>query len=99
MARWGIAGICHNRRTFLQLATGICLLPIASSACEARELIRGGSLGRVVFCRASAGTARWIGFLLDQAAPVCECIDRDELVLCGTEATLVIDRAGYRRFA
>jgi hypothetical protein len=38
-------------------------------------------------------------FLLDGAAPVCERIDRDELILCGTEATLVIDRAGYRRFA
>jgi hypothetical protein len=38
-------------------------------------------------------------FLLDGAAPVCERIDRDELILCGTEATLVIDRIGYRRYA
>jgi hypothetical protein len=30
---------------------------------------------------------------------VCERTERDELVLCGTEATLVIDRNGWRRFA
>ncbi|HUB83949.1 MAG TPA: hypothetical protein VMB03_34375 [Bryobacteraceae bacterium] len=60
-------------------------------------LARG--LGRVVFCRASANTARWLPFVLGAAVPVCEWIERDELVLCGTEATLVIDRSGYRRFA
>jgi hypothetical protein len=53
----------------------------------------------VVFCRASQSTAAWTRYLLDGAAPVCERIDRDELVLCGTEATLVIDQSGYRRFA
>jgi hypothetical protein len=40
-----------------------------------------------------------LGFILDGAAPVCEFRDGDELVLCGTEATLVVDRRGYRRFA
>jgi len=84
---------------FLQLAGGFWLLPLASTAFQVRELIRGGGLGRVVFCRASRSTARWMRFLLDGAAPVCEGIERDELILCGTEATLVIDRAGYRRFA
>jgi hypothetical protein len=81
-----------DRRTFLKLAGGICL------AWRARAAIRRASLGRVVFCRASPGTARWLPFVLDGAAPVCERIDREELVLCGTDATLVIDRAGYRRF-
>jgi hypothetical protein len=88
-----------NRRTFLQLAGGLWLLPFGASACEARELIRGGSLGRVVFCRASQSTTGWMQYLLDGERPVCEPIDRDELILCGTEATLVIDRTGYRRFA
>jgi hypothetical protein len=82
-----------DRRTFLKLAGGICL------AWRARIAIRRGSLGRVVFCRASQSTAAWLPFVLDGAAPVCERIDRDELVLCGTEATLVLDRTGYRRFA
>jgi len=36
---------------------------------------------------------------LDGAIPVCEPTERDELVLCGTEATLVVDCSGYRRFA
>jgi hypothetical protein len=36
---------------------------------------------------------------LDGAMPVCERIEQDELVLCGTDATLVIDRRGCRRFA
>ncbi len=31
--------------------------------------------------------------------PVWERIDREELVLCGTVATLVVDRRGCRRFA
>jgi len=53
----------------------------------------------VVFCRASRNTAGWLPFVLDGAAPVCERTERDELVLCGTEATLVIDRNGWRRFA
>jgi hypothetical protein len=92
-----------DRRTFLKLAVAQALLPAAprllSAHCDARALIRGGGVGRVVFCRASRTTARWLNFVLDGAAPVCERIDSEELVLCGTEATLVIDRAGYRRFA
>jgi len=83
-----------DRRTFLKLAGGVCL-----AARQARALIRGGGVGRVVFCRASRTTAPWLHFVLDGVLPVCERIERDELVLCGTEATLVIDRAGCRRFA
>jgi len=73
-----------DRRTFLKLAGGLWQ-------------VRG--LGRVVFCRASPSTAHWLPFVLGPAIPVCEPIARDELVLCGTEATLVIDESGYRRFA
>jgi len=88
-----------DRRTFLQLAGGVWLIPGVSPAWEVRELVRGGGLGRVVFCRASAGHAGWLRFLLDGATPVCERIAGDELVLCGTDATLVVNRYGYRRFA
>ena len=88
-----------DRRTFLKLAGGVWLIPPAPAAWEARELIRGGRLGRVVFCRAPRHHAGWLRFLLDGATPVCERIEQDELVLCGTEATLVVDRHGYRRYA
>jgi len=88
-----------DRRSFLKLAGGVWLFPGASAVCEARELIRRGVVGRVVFCRASRRTAEWLTFVLDGAPPVCERIEQDELVLCGTEATLVVDRRGYRRFA
>ena len=73
--------------------------PGASTAWEARELIRAGRLGRVVFCRVSRNTVGWVRFLLDGAMPICERHELDELVLCGTEATLVVDRYGHRRFA
>ena len=79
-----------DRRTFFKIAGGIWLT---------RGLVQGGGLGRVVFCRASRNTAGWLPLVLDGAAPVCERTERDELVLCGTEATLVIDRNGWRRFA
>ena len=82
-----------DRRTFLKLAGGILTLRTA------RRLVRTGGVGRVVFCRASRKTAAWLPFVLDGAAPVCERIARHELVLCGTEATLVIDGRGCRRFA
>jgi hypothetical protein len=89
-----------DRRTFLKLAGSVCLMPEASAVWwEARALLRGGSLGRVVFCRASRSNERWLRFLLDGATPICERTDGDELVLCGTEATLVVNRLGYRRFA
>ena len=97
-------GMAPDRRTFLKLvslklAGGVWLIPGASAASEARELIRRGTVGRVVFCRASPRTAGWLRFVLDGAPPTCERIERDELVLCGTEATLVVDGRGYRRFA
>jgi hypothetical protein len=82
-----------NRRMFLKTAGGLWLLR------GARQAICDGSLGRVVFCRASIKTAAWLPLVLDGPAPVCERIERDELVLCGTEATLVLDESGYRRFA
>ena len=88
-----------DRRTFLKLTGGLCLAPGASAAREARRLIRGGSLGRVVFCRAPRNSVGLVRFLLDGAMPSCELCGRDELVLCGTEATLVVDRYGHRRFA
>jgi len=88
-----------GRRSFLQLAGVLALAPSASAAREARALIRRGGVGRVVFCRASPATTDWLWFLLDGEPPVCERIDRDELVLCGTEATLVIDGRGCRKFA
>jgi hypothetical protein len=101
-----------DRRTFLKLAGGACGIPVAAAVREpraliragglgreARAVIRAGELGRVAFCRASRKNAGWLRFLLDGAMPVCERIERDELVLCGTEATLVVDRSGYRRFA
>lgn len=97
-----------DRRTFLNLAGlklaglnltgGVWLAPGEAAVWEARELIRRGGVGRVVFCRASRSTAGWLWFVLDGAMPVCERIERDELVLCGTEATLVVDRRGYRRY-
>jgi hypothetical protein len=88
-----------DRRTFLKLAGGVWAFPGPSAVWGMRGLVRKGSLGRVVFCRASRNTARWLPWILDGPAPVCEAIDRDELVLCGTEATLVLDASGYRRFA
>jgi hypothetical protein len=88
-----------DRRTFLKLAGGVWLLPGPSAVWGMRALVRKGGLGRVVFCRASRNTVRWLPWVLDGSAPVCEPIDRDELVLCGTEATLVLDGSGYRRFA
>lgn len=92
-------GMAPDRRTFLKLASAVCFIPAPLAAWEARELVRRGGLGRVVFCRASRSTAGWLRYLLDGAAPICERTERDELVLCGTEATLVVDRRGYRRFA
>jgi len=88
-----------DRRTFLKLAGGVWLFPRASAVSEMRDLVRGGGLGRVVFYRASRKTIGWLPLVLDGPAPICEPIDRDELVLCGTEATLVLDGSGYRRFA
>jgi hypothetical protein len=88
-----------DRRTFLKLAGALCLMPAPLAAWEARDVVRRAGLGRVVFCRASRGTSGWLRFLLDGATPICERTERDELVLCGTEATLVVDRRGYRRFA
>jgi hypothetical protein len=82
-----------RRRSFLKIAGGIWLIP------RARRLIRDGGLGRVVFCRASRNTIEWLPFVLAGAAPVCEQIERDELVLCGTVATLVVDCSGWRRYA
>ena len=64
-----------------------------------RDLVRGGTVGRVAFCRASRTTAEWPPILLDDGLAVCESIDRDELVRCGTHATLVVDSLGCRRFA
>ena len=92
-------GMAPDRRTFLKLAGGVWLLPGASAVRGMRGLVRGGGLGRVVFCRASRNTVRWLPLVLDGPAPICEPIDRDELVLCGTEATLVLDGIGHRRFA
>jgi len=98
-----------DRRTFLNLAglklaglnltDGVWLAPGEAAVWEARELSRRGGVGRVVFCRASRNTVRWLPLVLDGPAPVCEPIDSDELVLCGTGATLVLDGRGYRRFA
>ena len=88
-----------ERRAFLAMAGALCLRPEGAAFREARELVRRGGLGRVVFCKASWNTAGWLRFVLDGAPPVCERIERDELVLCGTEATLVVDRRGPRRFA
>jgi hypothetical protein len=88
-----------DRRTFLKLAGGVWLFPGEPALWWVRRLVRGGGLGRVVFCRASRKTIRWLPWVLDGPAPICEPIDRDELVVCGTEATLVLDGSGYRRFA
>jgi hypothetical protein len=88
-----------DRRTFLKLAGGVWLFPGGPAVRGMRVLVRGECLGRVVFCRASRNTVAWLPLVLDGPAPVCELIGRDELVLCGTEATLVLDGSGYRRFA
>jgi hypothetical protein len=85
-----------GRRAFLSQAGAVCVVPALWAA---REMVQRGGLGRVVFCRASRMREGWLRFLLDGNTPVCERVDRDELVLCGTEATLVIDRHGCRRFA
>jgi hypothetical protein len=91
--------MAFGRRTFFQLLGGFCFVPEASAVWAARDLVRRGFLGNVVFCRASRRSMERLGFVLDGAIPVCEWIEGDELVLCGTEATLVMDRLGYRRFA
>ena len=89
-----------ERRAFLQLLPAAFFQHGGAAFWrKARALVRSGSLGRVVFCRASRDAARWLRFVCDGAVPVWEHTERDELVLCGTEATLVVDRDGYRRFA
>lgn len=89
-----------DRRTFLKLGGSAYFSLFAPPAWrEARKLVRGGSLGRVVFCRAPRRLSHWLEYLCDGAVPVCEQTRCHEVVLCGTEATLVFDRKGYRRFA
>jgi hypothetical protein len=114
-----------DRREFLKLAGGAFLV---GGACApdlhwraARDLVRHGNLGRVVFCRVSHRTVREavesLRFLFDGATPIsgseptlryrdfvaayekANLSDHHQLVVCGTEATLVVDRRGYRRFA
>jgi len=87
---------------------------------RARDLVRRGGLGEVVFCRmlqdSVAEAAASLRFLFDGAAPVsvaaqedgrgtlryagfvasCETSKWDEIVLCGTQATLVVNRGGLR---
>jgi predicted dehydrogenase len=67
---------------------------------EARELVRAGALGRVVFCRAS--NPQWLKFardirlengLIAELTPGEAGIDPAAVVL-GTDATLVVDRKG-----
>jgi hypothetical protein len=81
------------RRAFLKMAG------VPAVWWQVRGIVRGGGVGRVVFCRVPPGWKVWLPFLLGLPVPVCEASERQELVLCGTDATLVIDRAGWRRFA
>jgi hypothetical protein len=66
---------CLGRREFLQLAGGVWLLPVAPAAWwEARELVKRGLLGEVVFCRVSCGrmadAVDSLRFLFDGALPL-----------------------------
>ena len=108
-----------RRREFLKLMGGVSLLrPRPAVWREARDVVRRGRLGDVVFCRVLQDTVAdavdALRFLFDGALPLSggeptlrysafvaayeEAGSRGEyqIVLCGTEATLVVDRRGCR---
>lgn len=110
-----------SRRGFFQLASGGAILArppeFHPKWREARELVRQGRVGRVVFCRVSrkseADAIDCLRSVFDGALPVARhgpalryanfvaayARGDSELVICGTEATLVVDQNGCRRFA
>ena len=112
-----------SRRAFF-LTVGAAGIGVAkTSLAPARELVRSGALGRIVFCRALQGDGRdWrntLQFLLDAPPPVSvtqhgagratlrypgfiasfeRARRRREygIVICGSHASLVIQRDGWR---
>ena len=85
-----------NRRAFLASVAPAILLP--ANLAHARALVRSGALGRIVFCRAPRESVNALRFLLDQALPVCEMTRVSGMLICGSRATLSIDRRGCRVF-
>lgn len=91
-----------GRRDFLKAAGSALVLSVpASTACRsARRLVRRGSLGRIGFCRVEHVTLiPALRFVLDGANCVVE-VDpaRRGAALLGSDATLVLDQAGYHLF-
>jgi hypothetical protein len=89
-----------HRRGFFGTLGAAVLVRAPAGGNEARELLRNGALGRVVFCRAS--DRRWLEFaheILLQDGLIAE-LDPAEAgihpaaVFLGTDATLVVDRKG-----
>ncbi|MGA2194181.1 MAG: hypothetical protein ABSH40_02845 [Bryobacteraceae bacterium] len=112
-----------SRRAFLLTAGAAGIGMAKTSLSPARELVRSGALGRVVFCRAFQGNGRdsldTLQFLLDAPPPVSvaqhgagratlrypgfiasfeRARRRREygIVICGSHASLVIQRDGWR---
>ena len=111
-----------SRRAFL-LTAGAA--GIGMGLAPARELVRGGALGPIVFCRVFQGDRRnslgVLQFLLDAPPPVSVTphgagratlrypgfiasfektrgIEEYGIVICGSHATLVVQRDGWRMF-
>ena len=114
-----------SRRAFLLTAGAAGIGMAKASLAPARELVRSGALGRIVFCRAFQGDGRdslgALQFLLDAPPPVSVTphgagratlrypgfiasfektpgIEEYGIVICGSHATLVVKRDGWRVF-
>jgi hypothetical protein len=82
--------VAGNRREFFQTA-----LAALAFALQARELVRGGRIGDVRFCRvAHAGLLGLVP--VDCIAEVDAAADG--ITFLGTHATLVVNGSGYRLF-
>ena len=114
-----------SRRAFLLTAGAAGIGMAEAPLAPARELVRSGALGRIVFCRAFQGdggdSLGALQFLLDAPSPVSVtqhgagratlrypgfiasyeiAPKRQEygIVICGSHATLVVQRDGWRMF-
>jgi len=93
----------HRRGFFEKLGAAVWMAdPAGAQANQARDLVRAGAIGRIVFCRAS--NPQWLRFayaVCAEDALVTELNRADSgsdaaAVFIGTNATLVVDRKGCR---